>query len=62
MLLGALESPPKTLKLREFEKLMRRAKITKLGKAMAAFPVAPRFGKMLALSHQVINLFRFIFS
>jgi ATP-dependent RNA helicase DHX37/DHR1 len=33
---------------------MRRAKITKLGKAMAAFPVAPRFGKMLALSHQVL--------
>ena len=53
MFSGALESPPKNLKLREFEKLMRRAKITKLGKAMAAFPVAPRFGKMLALSHQV---------
>ena len=27
-------------------------KITKLGKAISAFPVAPKFGKMLALSHQ----------
>lgn len=27
-------------------------KVTALGHAMAAFPVAPRFGKMLALSHQ----------
>ncbi|XP_068227873.1 probable ATP-dependent RNA helicase kurz [Palaemon carinicauda] len=26
--------------------------ITQLGKAMAAFPLAPRYGKMLALSHQ----------
>lgn len=28
------------------------AKITNLGSSIAAFPVAPRFGKMLALSHQ----------
>lgn len=28
------------------------SRITKLGKTIAAFPVAPRFGKMLALSHQ----------
>lgn len=26
--------------------------ITPLGRAMAAFPLAPRYGKMLALSHQ----------
>lgn len=34
------------------------AKITKLGSSIAAFPVAPRFGKMLALSHQQ-NLLEF---
>lgn len=28
------------------------AKVSKLGKAISVFPVAPRFGKMLALSHQ----------
>ncbi|XP_078042452.1 putative ATP-dependent RNA helicase kurz [Augochlora pura] len=28
------------------------AKVTPLGHSIAAFPVAPRFGKMLALSHQ----------
>lgn len=28
------------------------AKITSLGQSIAAFPVAPRYGKMLALSHQ----------
>lgn len=28
------------------------SKVTKLGRAISAFPVAPRFGKMLALSHQ----------
>lgn len=28
------------------------AKITKLGSSIASFPVSPRFGKMLALSHQ----------
>uniref|UniRef100_A0A1Q3F0A1 RNA helicase n=1 Tax=Culex tarsalis TaxID=7177 RepID=A0A1Q3F0A1_CULTA len=28
------------------------SKVTDLGKTIAAFPVAPRFGKMLALSHQ----------
>lgn len=28
------------------------SRITSLGKAMAAFPLAPRYGKMLALSHQ----------
>lgn len=28
------------------------AKVTPLGQSIAAFPVAPRYGKMLALSHQ----------
>lgn len=28
------------------------AKVTPLGRSIAAFPVAPRYGKMLALSHQ----------
>lgn len=44
-LLGALESAPNTNE----EHLTR---LTPLGKAISAFPVAPRFGKMLALSHQ----------
>jgi len=39
-LLGALEGPQDSLK------------ISKLGLTISAFPVAPRFGKMLALSHQ----------
>lgn len=44
-LLGAIE----TVKSSTAEEL---TKVTELGKAVAAFPVAPRFGKMLALSHQ----------
>lgn len=28
------------------------AKVTDLGRRIASFPVAPRYGKMLALSHQ----------
>lgn len=39
--LGALEEAEKNV-----------GKVTKLGRAISAFPVAPRFGKMLALSHQ----------
>lgn len=42
-LLGALE---------ETKSEEEVAKVTKLGKAISVFPVAPRFGKMLALSHQ----------
>lgn len=42
-LLGALEPVPNSMNLN---------RVTNLGKAIAAFPVAPRFGKMLALSHQ----------
>lgn len=44
-LLGALERVPGG----KDETLTR---VTPLGRAISAFPVAPRFGKMLALSHQ----------
>ena len=50
--LGALQAPPKNLSLKEMEAATRKAKITRLGRAVATFPLAPRFGKMLALSHQ----------
>lgn len=42
-LLGALEPVPKSKDL---------TRVTSLGRAISSFPVAPRFGKMLALSHQ----------
>lgn len=58
-------SPPDSVQLRVAEKKLQLlgaledtkseeevAKVTKLGKAISVFPVAPRFGKMLALSHQ----------
>lgn len=45
VLLGALEKVPNTT-----DNTLTR--ITSLGKAISVFPVAPRFGKMLALSHQ----------
>ncbi|XP_012288521.1 probable ATP-dependent RNA helicase kurz [Orussus abietinus] len=44
--LGALEEVP-SMKQDKFS-----AKVTPLGRSIAAFPVAPRYGKMLALSHQ----------
>nr|XP_012232791.1 PREDICTED: probable ATP-dependent RNA helicase kurz [Linepithema humile] len=46
MLLGALQQPPKK------QEETYCAKVTPLGHSIAAFPVAPRYGKMLALSHQ----------
>lgn len=45
-LLGALEAVPSSAKENNL------TRVTDLGMAMSAFPVAPRFGKMLALSHQ----------
>lgn len=58
-------SPPDEVQLKVAEKKLQLlgaleettsddqvAKVTKLGKAISVFPVAPRFGKMLALSHQ----------
>ncbi|CAK9818656.1 Probable ATP-dependent RNA helicase kurz [Anthophora quadrimaculata] len=45
-ILGALQQPP-------FDKQdSYSAKVTPLGHSIAVFPVAPRYGKMLALSHQ----------
>uniref|UniRef100_A0A672P3L7 RNA helicase n=1 Tax=Sinocyclocheilus grahami TaxID=75366 RepID=A0A672P3L7_SINGR len=45
--LGALEEP-----LGEMERARLSCPITPLGRAMAAFPVAPRYAKMLALGRQ----------
>ncbi|XP_012532022.1 probable ATP-dependent RNA helicase kurz [Monomorium pharaonis] len=45
-ILGALEPPSKK------QKDIYCAKVTPLGRSIAAFPVSPRYGKMLALSHQ----------
>lgn len=51
-------SPPDHVQLEMAEKRLKilgaldDVKITKLGLSIAAFPVSPRFGKMLALSHQ----------
>ncbi|XP_014479502.1 PREDICTED: probable ATP-dependent RNA helicase kurz [Dinoponera quadriceps] len=45
-ILGALQQPPKK------QEETYCAKVTPLGRSIAAFPVAPRYGKMLALSHQ----------
>ncbi|KAL0100806.1 hypothetical protein PUN28_019294 [Cardiocondyla obscurior] len=45
-ILEALEPPS-----RKFEETYC-AKVTSLGRSIAAFPVSPRYGKMLALSHQ----------
>ncbi|KAF3423576.1 hypothetical protein E2986_06215 [Frieseomelitta varia] len=46
MILGALQQ------LRSDKESSYNAKVTPLGRSIAAFPVAPRYGKMLALSHQ----------
>ncbi|KAL6256172.1 hypothetical protein P5V15_012288 [Pogonomyrmex californicus] len=45
-ILGALEEPSKK------QKETYCMKVTSLGRSIAAFPVSPRYGKMLALSHQ----------
>ena len=37
---------------KEVEQRQFLSKVTSLGRAIAAFPLAPRFGKMLALAHQ----------
>lgn len=47
--LGALEAPPSSSG--ESKKDLP-PEVTRLGKVISRFPVAPRFGKMLALSHQ----------
>ena len=50
--LGALQSPPQNIPLRELEKIQYCSSVTALGRCITNFPVAPRFGKMLALAHQ----------
>uniref|UniRef100_A0A182QEV2 RNA helicase n=1 Tax=Anopheles farauti TaxID=69004 RepID=A0A182QEV2_9DIPT len=44
-----LRAPETSAKVQKNQSLTR---VTDLGRTMAAFPVAPRFGKILALSHQ----------
>ncbi|KAG5840982.1 hypothetical protein ANANG_G00194730 [Anguilla anguilla] len=50
--LGALEEPLQTGRLKAMEKARLSCPITPLGRAMASFPVAPRYAKMLALGKQ----------
>ncbi|KAF7666197.1 hypothetical protein LDENG_00117240 [Lucifuga dentata] len=50
--LGALEEPPRTGRVKEIERARLSCPITPLGRAMASFPVAPRYAKMLALGKQ----------
>ena len=51
-LLGALTAPPPNLTLKETEAQRFLSSVTPLGRCIAAFPLAPRFGKMLALAQQ----------
>ncbi|XP_070689634.1 probable ATP-dependent RNA helicase DHX37 [Pempheris klunzingeri] len=50
--LGALKEPPRTGSVKEMERARLSCPITPLGRAMASFPVAPRYAKMLALGRQ----------
>ncbi|CAI5649789.1 unnamed protein product [Oreochromis niloticus] len=50
--LGALEEPPCTGRLKDMQQAKLSCPITPLGRAMASFPVAPRYAKMLALGKQ----------
>uniref|UniRef100_A0A1Y9J143 RNA helicase n=1 Tax=Anopheles quadriannulatus TaxID=34691 RepID=A0A1Y9J143_ANOQN len=50
--LGALEQMIVRDGGQKVQKNQTLTRVTELGRTMAAFPVAPRFGKMLALSHQ----------
>uniref|UniRef100_A0A3B4TAA8 RNA helicase n=1 Tax=Seriola dumerili TaxID=41447 RepID=A0A3B4TAA8_SERDU len=50
--LGALKEPPRTGRVKEMERARLSCPITPLGRAMASFPVAPRYAKMLALGRQ----------
>ncbi|XP_033112162.1 probable ATP-dependent RNA helicase DHX37 isoform X2 [Anneissia japonica] len=50
IMLGALEQPVKPVRLSDKETFT--CKITPLGKAMAAFPVAPCYAKMISLGQQ----------
>ncbi|TRY60549.1 hypothetical protein DNTS_026966 [Danionella cerebrum] len=50
--LRALEEPPRRGRFGELERAGLSCPITPLGRAMAAFPVSPRYAKMLALGRQ----------
>ncbi|CAN9513034.1 unnamed protein product [Ophioblennius macclurei] len=50
--LGALEEPPRTGRVKVIQRAKLTCPITPLGRAMASFPVAPRYAKMLALGQQ----------
>ncbi|XP_027022770.2 probable ATP-dependent RNA helicase DHX37 isoform X2 [Tachysurus fulvidraco] len=50
--LGALEEPPRQGRMVDTKRASLSCPITPLGRAMAAFPVAPRYAKMLALGRQ----------
>ncbi|XP_053276304.1 probable ATP-dependent RNA helicase DHX37 [Pleuronectes platessa] len=50
--LGALEEPPHTERVKEMQRARLCSPITPLGRAMASFPVSPRYAKMLALGKQ----------
>ncbi|XP_033474385.2 putative ATP-dependent RNA helicase DHX37 [Epinephelus lanceolatus] len=50
--LGALKEPPRTGRVKEMRRARLSCPITPLGRAMASFPVAPRYAKMLALGQQ----------
>ncbi|XP_077457167.1 putative ATP-dependent RNA helicase DHX37 [Stigmatopora argus] len=50
--LGALKEPPQVGRAKEIQTARLSCPITPLGRAMASFPVAPRYAKMLALGQQ----------
>ncbi|XP_053444788.1 probable ATP-dependent RNA helicase DHX37 isoform X2 [Nycticebus coucang] len=50
--LGALEAPQEAERVKQLQSPRLSCPITALGRTMAAFPVAPRYAKMLALSWQ----------
>ncbi|XP_037634833.1 probable ATP-dependent RNA helicase DHX37 [Sebastes umbrosus] len=50
--LGALIEPPRSGRMDEMERARLSCPISPLGRAMASFPVAPRYAKMLALGKQ----------
>ncbi|KAL6113767.1 dhx37 [Pungitius sinensis] len=50
--LGALKEPPRAGSVKEMERARLCCPISPLGRAMASFPVAPRYAKMLALGKQ----------
>lgn len=50
--LGALEEPPRSGRMKDLQRAKLSCPITALGRAMASFPVAPRYAKMLALGKQ----------